>query len=188
MENLDFKILSGLERVSEIMKVFLRRESSKFKLSPTQVQILLSLLSEGNLKIKNLEKITSLDKTTLSKSIKNLQKKNFIEKTQSELDRREKILKIKENKKESIKNFSLSINLFKKVLKNFSEKEKEIILKFIFDFIDYSIDMGIISLQKMCSKCIYFKIKNNRFYCKFLNRELKIRDLKINCSDFVSIT
>ncbi|MEO0302028.1 MAG: helix-turn-helix domain-containing protein [candidate division WOR-3 bacterium] len=167
MENLDFKILSGLERVSEIMKVFLRRESSKFKLSPTQVQILLSLLSEGNLKIKNLEKITSLDKTTLSKSIKNLQKKNFIEKTQSELDRREKILKIKENKKESIKNFSLSINLFKKVLKNFSEKEKEIILKFIFDFIDYSIDMGLISLQKMCSKCIYFKIKNNRFYEKF---------------------
>jgi len=183
-KDIDAKIIAGIERISEIMRILLWRESFKNSLNPTQIQILLSLLFKKGLNLKEIQNFTSLDKTTLSKSIKSLEKKGFIKKTKDINDQRQKIIIISKSKKDIIDEISYWANDFKKILCNFSLKEKSTILKFIFEFIDYSIKKGIISYQKMCSQCIYFEKRKRYFYCNFIKKNLRLIDLRIECSDF----
>ncbi len=183
-KDIDAKIIAGIERISEIMRILIWRESLKNSLNPTQIRILLSLLFGKNINLKKIEDFTSLDKTTLSKSIKSLEKRGFIRKIRSINDKRQIIIVIDKNKKDIIKEISFWANDLKNILSYFSLKEKSIILKFIFEFIDYSIKKGIISYQNMCSQCIYFMKKREKFYCNFLKKSLKLIELRIECSDF----
>lgn len=183
-KDIDAKIIAGIERISEIIRILLWRESLKNSLNPTQIKILLSLLFGKNINLKKIENFTSLDKTTLSKSIKNLERRGFIRKIRSINDKRQIIILIDKDKKDIIEEISFWANDLKNILSNFSLKEKSIILKFIFEFIDYSIKKEIVSYQNMCSQCIYFMKKGKKFYCNFLKKSLKLIELRIGCSDF----
>lgn len=74
--DLEIKIIEGLERISEIFRIQLWRESLKYQLNPTQSLVLLSLQKHTRLTQKDLQNMISIDKTTLSKSLKTLEQKN----------------------------------------------------------------------------------------------------------------
>lgn len=183
METIEEKILYGLERISEILRIFLWRESLKFQINPTQYFILLSLHFREELEIKELIKITNLDKTTISKSLKNLESKNFILLKNSQKDKRSKIISINSKGKQVIEYLLKSLKVFESFIKTFPNKE--VVYKFIFQFIAFSLDKNFIEFQRMCTACLFFVSAKNQFYCKYLKKNLEIPDLQLVCDDFV---
>ncbi len=185
--DLEIKILDGLERISELFRIQLWRESLNYGLNPTQSIILLSLLRHNTLILKDLENLTSLDKTTLSKSIKNLIEKNIIKKSRTSKDKRKIFLHLTkkgETIANQIKDFYLIFLPFIQIL---NEDQKKEIYFFIYKLIDYSLQKNIILEQKMCSNCKFFFVDDqnqNDYFCNFLNKKLDIFSLQIDCKDF----
>jgi DNA-binding MarR family transcriptional regulator len=182
---LEKKIVEGLERISEIFRTQLWRESLKYKLSPTQTLILLSLHKYNNLSQKELQSRILIDKTTLSKSITNLEHKSYIQRFVDSKDQRikkirltQKGIKIAEELQYFYKSFFPIINQIK------SNIPYEYLYEFIYKFIYYSLELNLIDNQRMCMNCHFFQIKKNEYYCNFLKQKLFIKDLQIDCVDF----
>lgn len=182
MERIESKILYGLERISEILRIFIWRESLKHQINPTQYSILLSLHFRKELDIKELIKITKLDKTTISKSIKNLYSKELILIKISEEDKRSKKLLITEKGKNIIQEIQKKFRIFEEFIKK--NKKKDIVYEFIYQFIFFSLQNKWIESQRMCFQCKFFQNQKNKFYCNYLKKNLEIIELQIDCKDF----
>ncbi len=73
----------------------------------------------------------------------------------------------------------------KEALKKLSSKEKETIYKFILGIIDQALRFGLIKYQNMCYTCIFFKRKKDKMFCAYLEKELKLKDVMIDCKDYM---
>jgi hypothetical protein len=132
------KIVMGLERVSELFFTVLSKSAKKHNLNRQQIQIILNLKNKPE-NLKTLQEKTNQDKSTLSKSLKELKSKKMIFYKEGK-DKREKLIFFTEkvNRIDIMKDF-----LFvKEALKKLSSKEKEIIYKFILGIIDEALRFG----------------------------------------------
>jgi len=71
------KIVMGLERVSELFFTVLSKSAKKHNLNRQQIQIILNLKNKPE-NLKTLQEKTNQDKSTLSKSLKELKSKKMI--------------------------------------------------------------------------------------------------------------
>jgi DNA-binding MarR family transcriptional regulator len=175
------KIVMGLERVSELFFTVLSKSAKKHNLNRQQIQIILNLKNKPE-NLKTLQEKTNQDKSTLSKSLKELKAKKMIFYKEGK-DKREKLIFLTEkvNRINIMKDF-----LFvKEALKKLSSKEKETIYKFILEIIDEALRFGLIKYQNMCYTCIFFKRKKDKMFCAYLEKELKLKDIMIDCKDYM---
>jgi len=179
---LNLKIIEGLERISEIFRIQLWRESLKYKLNPTQSLILLSLRQHSHLTQKDIQNLLSTDKTTISKSVKSLEEKKLIEKIIDPNDQRKKYIYLTPKGKKITKELSLFYKIFLQVLKKFPFSQEEI-YEFIYNFIYNSYKLNFIDTQKMCFTCKFFSSQNGENYCSYLNKTLYKRDIQVDCTD-----
>ncbi|MFZ8803158.1 MAG: winged helix DNA-binding protein [Candidatus Calescibacterium sp.] len=175
------KIVMGLERVSELFFTVLSKSAKKHNLNRQQIQIILNLKNKPE-NLKTLQEKTNQDKSTLSKSLKELKSKKMIFYKEGK-DKREKLIFFTEkvNRIDIMKDF-----LFvKEALKKLPSKEKETIYKFILGIIDEALRFGLIKYQNMCYTCIFFKRKKDKMFCAYLEKELKLKDVMIDCKDYM---
>ncbi|GIX42486.1 MAG: hypothetical protein KatS3mg129_2219 [Leptospiraceae bacterium] len=181
--DIDNKIIEGLERISEIFRIQLWRESLKYQLNPTQSLILLSLHKHQALTQKDLQNIISLDKTTISKSLKSLEQKKFIEKIIYPGDQRFRTIRLTYKGKKIANQLTLFYQIFLPIIKEIPT-EKKIIYEFIYNFILNAYNKKLIDNQKMCFNCKFFTINKSQNYCNYLKKTLQIFELQIDCKDF----
>ncbi|CUS96129.1 DNA-binding transcriptional regulator, MarR family [Candidatus Kryptobacter tengchongensis] len=190
-ENIDSKIIAGLERIARVFRFLLWDVAKNENLSPIQIQFLIFLLfnNPSRTRITDIANEFSLTKATVSDAIASLEAKNLIIKDKDPEDRRNYILQLTPKGKKLARKLSIWADALKNNLKKFNQKDKETILEFILKLIESLYEAGIITTQRMCFSCAYFQ-KNVSpksdapHYCNLLNKPLSIVELRLDCEDY----
>ena len=185
--NLTFKILNGLERLSEALKSLLWEKAKLYGISPIQIQILL-FVANHKTEISNvsyLAKEFNVTKATISDAVRELLKKEYLEKDYSPTDNRRYNLLVTPSGEELVTDLAEYASVFHEELSSFDEGE----LGSIFDTLSKLIyrlnQRGVIQVQRTCYNCKYYDgDKKKKHYCKLLKSKLKAHEIRIDCHEF----
>ena len=185
--SLESKIVASLERVSQAFRVLLWNESKEHSLSPIQVQLLIFLLhhSDQKRKVSYLAEEFNMTKATISDTVKTLEQKLFIKKEFEAHDARSYIIHLTEKGKELAEQTSLFAKEIQIPIDNLHAEDKENLLISLVDIIHHLNKAGVITLQRMCFTCHFYKADKNGqgHYCNLLNSKLADSELRIDCPE-----
>jgi len=184
--NADLKIISSLERLGESFRVLLWEKAKVLGISPIQIQILIFIQFHGDEKCKvtYLAQEFSLTKPTISEAVKSLEQKGFIERHTEFLDSRSHTLHLTEAGKLAVAQTAHFANPMVQALAKLSPGSKGILLEQLLDVIGHLQQAGIISVQRMCFSCRFYKKSSGGHFCKFLNKSLDNNELRVDCREF----
>lgn len=186
-ENIESKIIAALERVSQAFRVLLWQESKDFSLGPIQVQVLIFLLHHSKEKgtVSYLASEFNMTKPTISDTIKSLEQKQLIKKIQQQHDTRSYTIQLTVKGK----NIALKTSLFSKEIKTpidrLHDDDKENLLLSLMNIIRHLNQSEVITIQRMCLTCMHYQTSANgqKHFCKLLNQNLHVIDLRIDCPE-----
>ena len=183
--SVNLKIISGLERISKAFRVLLWEESKLYKISPIQIQLLIfcSTHKRDDLKVSFLAKEFDLTKATISDSIKVLLKKELLTKTINLKDSRSFTVQLTNQGKEIVAKTSGFTSALNESIDSFSELEKGVFLERLMQLIYQLNQKEVISTQRMCLTCFYYKKDGNNHYCNLMEKQLKNSSLRIDCDE-----
>lgn len=185
--SLESKIVASLERISQSFRVLLWQESKEFSLSPIQVQVLIFLLhhSDEKRKVSYLADEFNMAKATISDTIKTLEQKQLITKEYEPHDTRSYIINLTEKGKEIANETSFFTKEIRTPIDKLNQDDKESLLLSLLNIIRHLNQSEIITIQRMCMSCSYYQAsdKGQKHFCKLLNQNLHIADLRIDCPE-----
>lgn len=185
---IEHRIIAALERIAEVFRVLLWEQSKKFGLSPIQIQILIFLHthSREKCKVSYLAQEFHLTKPTVSDAIQSLIRKELITKERNPSDSRSFELILTHTGRILYQEISLYTNKLLEPIQNLSPSAKENLLQNFLDIIHQLYESGIISLQRMCYSCKYYKREKNMHYCMLLEKSLYKSELRLDCPDYIA--
>ncbi|SDC05947.1 MarR family winged helix-turn-helix transcriptional regulator [Niabella drilacis] len=185
--SIESKIVASLERISQAFRVLLWQESKKFSLSPIQVQVMIFLLhhSEEKRKVSYLADEFNMTKATISDTIKTLEQKNLIKKDYLLNDTRSYIINLTKKGEAITDKVSLFTKEIRTPINNLHQEDKENLLLSLLNIIRHLNKSEVITVQRMCMSCAYYQSsdKGQKHFCKLLNQELQVTDLRIDCPE-----
>lgn len=185
--SIESKIVASLERVSQAFRVLLWNESKEHSLSPIQVQVLIFLLhhSDQKRKVSYLADEFNMTKATISDTIKTLEQKLFIRKEYEQHDTRSYIIHLTKKGKDIAEQTSLFAKEIEIPIDKLHTTDKENLLLSLLDIINHLNKAGVITIQRMCFTCHFYKANKNGqgHYCKLLNSKLADNELRIDCPE-----
>jgi len=183
--NIESKIIASLERVSQAFRVLLWNESKEHSLSPIQVQVLIFLLyhSDQKRKVSYLADEFNMTKATISDTVKTLEQKLFIRKEYEQHDTRSYIIHLTEKGKEIAEQTSLFAKEIQIPIDKLHSTEKENLLLNLLDIIKHLNKSGVITIQRMCFTCHFYKTNKNGHFCNLLNSSIADNELRIDCPE-----
>jgi DNA-binding MarR family transcriptional regulator len=161
--SIESKIVASLERVSQAFRVLLWNESKEFSLSPIQVQCLIFLLhhSDEKKKVSYLADEFNMTKATISDTIKTLEQKQLIKKEYEQHDTRSYIIHLTKKGKDIAEQTSLFAKQIQVPIDKLHSTDKENLLLSLLDIIHHLNKSGIITIQRMCFTCHFYKANKN---------------------------
>ncbi len=189
LTNVDYKIVAALEKISEVFRVLLWTEAKEHKLSPIQMQLLIFIKyhnSDKQRRIASMAREFNLTKATISDSIKVLEQKGLIKRTDDAFDSRSFNFSLTDQGTKltgMIENFTLPLD---GAIATLSTQQKDQFLMSVLDLIYRLNQTGIISTQRMCYSCFYYRgdMQQNHF-CNLMQKPLAIDELRIECPEHV---
>lgn len=185
--SIESKIVASLERVSQAFRVLLWNESKEFSLSPIQVQVLIFLLHHSNekRKVSYLADEFNMTKATISETIKSLEQKQLIKKEYEPHDTRSYIIHLTKKGKTITEQTSLFAKQIQVPIDKLQSNDKENLLLSLLNIIYHLNKSNIITIQRMCFSCYYYKTNKNeqQHFCELLNTNLANTDLRIDCAE-----
>lgn len=185
--SIESKIVASLERVSQAFRVLLWNESKEFSLSPIQVQVLIFLLhhSDEKRKVSYLADEFNMTKATISETIKTLEQKQLIKKEYEPHDTRSYIIQLTKKGKDIAEQTSLFAKQIQVPINKLHSTDKDNLLISLLDIIHHLNKSGIITIQRMCFTCHFYKANKNgkEHFCGLLNTKLAENELRIDCED-----
>ena len=185
--SIESKIVASLERVSQAFRVLLWNESKEFSLSPIQVQVLIFLLhhSDQKRKVSYLADEFNMTKATISDTIKTLEQKLLIKKAYEQHDTRSYIISLTKKGSDIAEQTSLFAKQIQIPIDKLQSTDKENLLLSLFDIIHHLNKSGIITIQRMCFTCHFYKSdkKGKEHFCRLLNTKLANTELRIDCAE-----
>jgi len=189
--NVDYKIVAALEKISEVFRVLLWAEAKEHKLSPIQMQLLIFIKYHNNDKqrrIASMAREFNLTKATISDSIKVLEQKGLIKRTDDAFDSRSFNFSLTDQGMKltgMIENFTLPLD---GAIATLSTQQKDQFLVLVLDLIYRLNQNGIISTQRMCYNCFYYNGNRQQdHYCNLMQKPLAIDELRIECPEHKDI-
>ncbi len=185
--SVESKIVASLERISQAFRVLLWNESKEFALSPIQVQVLIFLLhhSEEKRKVSYLADEFNMTKATISETIKTLEQKKLIKKEPEPQDTRSYIIQLTKRGKAIAAQTAMFAKHIQVPIDQLHSGDKENLLLSLLDIIFHLNQTGIITIQRMCFTCHFYKasINGKRHFCGLLNTQLADHELRIDCAE-----
>jgi len=180
------KIVAGLERIAEVFKVLLWEKAKSAGLSPIQIQILIFVAyhQQSLCTVSQLAKEFNITKPTVSDAVKVLLKKALIEKDYSEADNRSYSIKLTESGKSVVKETSDFANPLKKQIDKLDKEESDNLFGSISELIYRLNRSGILDVQRICYGCSFYQKNKTHDYCNLLQKELLIKDIRIDCPEY----
>jgi len=185
-EDLDSKIIVSLERLSQVFKISLLKESTLRNLSPIQIQTLIFLKFHDDEKktLTQLAKEFDITKATMSDAIRVLKEKKLVKGVVNPADNRSALLKLTTTGEKVTEEVSLYIQNLKDTLAKFDINIKADVFSFLTDLIYELWQKGIISVQRMCFTCRYLRRdENENYFCNLLKKHLLENELRIDCPE-----
>lgn len=186
-QSTESKIVASLERIAQAFRVLLWQESKEFSLSPIQVQVLIFLLyhSEEKRKVSYLADEFNMTKATISDTIKTLEQKNLITKEYEQHDTRSYIIHLTKKGKDIADKTSFFTKDIRTPIDKLHQDDKENLLLSLLNIIQHLNKSEVITIQRMCMSCSYYQPsdKGQKHFCKLLNQNLHVTDLRIDCTE-----
>ena len=184
--NPDLKIIASLERLSEGFRVLLWEKAKVLGISPIQIQILIFIQFHGDekCKVSYLAQEFCLTKPTISEAVKSLEQKGFIERQIEPSDTRSHTIHLTETGRSAVAQTAHFANPMLGSLAEIPSAEKGILLEQLLGVVGQLQRAGIISMQRMCFSCRFYQKNGDGHFCRFLNKSLKNRELRLDCGEF----
>lgn len=185
---IEHRIIAGLERIAEVFRILLWKQGKKFHLSPIQIQILIFLNTHSKEKcnVSYLAKEFNLTKATVSDAIQSLLRKGYITKERSQSDGRSYGIKLTYSGKLLYQKISSYTNELTEPILRLSRSQKECLLENLINIIYQLNQSGVISIQRMCFTCKYYRNEGKKHFCQFLDKPLERNELRLDCPDYDS--
>ena len=185
-KDISSKIVASMERVSEVFKVLLWEKAKLVVLSPIQIQILIFIaFHKRNLcNVSHLAKEFNVTKPTVSDAIKILYKKKLIIKDYSSSDSRSYSIALSELGADIVSQTYDFSNPLKKQIDSFSKPEIESLFGTLSQLIYKLNHIGILSVQRTCYGCKFYKKKQEVDYCNLLQKELMKQEIRLDCPEY----
>lgn len=187
--NLTAKIVAGLERISEAFKVLLWEKAKTLGLSPIQIQILIFVTYHKleHCNVSHLAKEFNVTKPTISDAVRVLIKKQLVEKVLSSSDSRSYGIQLTTDGQNMVK----ETENFATPLQNQLHQIDDALLEDTFSSLSQLIHrlhkVGVLSVQRTCFACKFYKNDNNIPYCNLLDSKLSSADIRLDCPEFQSL-
>ncbi len=184
-ERTENKIIVALERLSEAFRVLLWQESKETLLSPIQVQILIFLLfhRKDHCKVSYLSDEFNMTKATISESIKVLLKKNLVQKDEDPHDTRSVVITLTPEGKRVAERSSAFTTVLELAAGHLDEGQKSIMFNGLIQLINALNQAGIITVQRMCFSCKFYRLTAGGHFCKLMQKPLADSEIRIDCAE-----
>lgn len=181
----EFRIVAALERLSEAFRVLLWNEAKILNISPIQIQILIFLKFHAleKCKVSYLAQEFNMTKATVSDAVKVLLQKGLIDKETDAVDTRSYTMRLTDLGETTIAQATLFANPLLKSFDTLSDLQKEILLDSLLEMIFRLHKAGIITLQRMCQTCQYLQNTDGSHYCRLLEKSLLKTELRLDCAE-----
>ena len=188
-ENLDEKIVAGLERLSQVFRILLWNKAKEQNLSPIQIQLLIFIHhhSADKTTISYLAQEFNFTKPTISDAIKILEQKKLIKKNIDNADTRSYTIQLTSTGKKVVNETENFANPLTSIISKSSGADKKILWQHISNLIIQLNKLEVISVQRTCSNCKYYATNNKIHFCTLLNQKLEVQDIRIDCNEFVNV-
>ncbi|MFN0203330.1 MAG: MarR family winged helix-turn-helix transcriptional regulator [Bacteroidia bacterium] len=184
-QKIESRIVVALERVSEAFRVLLWNESKENALSPIQIQILIFIHfhSLEKCKVGYLADEFNMTKATISDSVRVLLAKELVTKETDPIDTRSYTLSLTVEGKKVAKKASFFASSMDEPIEKLTQEQKTIMLNGLLKLIYDLNKSGIITIQRMCFTCSYYKVENETHYCNLLNTKLAESEIRVDCPE-----
>ncbi|WP_120199192.1 MarR family winged helix-turn-helix transcriptional regulator [Ichthyenterobacterium magnum] len=181
------KIVSGLERISEVFKILLWEKAKLVGLSPIQIQILIFVANHKQelCNVSHLAKEFNVTKPTISDAIKTLDKKQLILKDYSSSDSRSYSIHLSQLGKQLASKIYDFATPLKHQVDKFNQSELEAMFKTLSELIYKLNQKGILTVQRTCFGCKFYQKNDTSDYCNLLEKELLNKDLRLDCPEYI---
>lgn len=184
-QKIESRIVVALERISEAFRVLLWNESKENSLSPIQIQILIFIHfhSQKKCKVGYLADEFNMTKATISDSVRVLLNKELVTKETDHNDTRSYTLSLTVEGKKIAKKASFFAASVEQPIEKLTQEQKTIMLKGLLNLIYELNKSGIITIQRMCFTCSFYKFENGINYCNLLKTKLPESELRVDCPE-----
>lgn len=187
--NPDFKIIASLERLSEGFRVLLWEKAKVLGISPIQIQILIFIQFHGRekCKVSYLAQEFCMTKPTVSEAVKSLEQKGLIERHVEVADTRSHTIHLTGAGKSVVAQTANFANPMLGGIAEIPSAEKDMLLEQLLSVVNRLQRAGIVSMQRMCFSCRFYQQHEDGHFCRFLNKVLENRELRLDCGEFEAV-
>ena len=180
------KVVTGLERISEVFKTLLWDKAKLVGLSPIQIQILIFIAYHKPelCNVSHLAKEFNVTKPTVSDAVKVLNKKELLMKDYSSPDSRSYTIHLSSKGEEIVAQTKDFANPLKDQFGNFTETDLNGIFKSLSELIYKLNRNGILTVQRTCFGCKFYQKNSDTSYCNLLEKALLDKDIRLDCLEF----
>ncbi len=184
-QDVDSKLVAGLERLAQALRVLLWEQAQTQGLSPIQVQFLVYLKNHAkrDSSVSHLAKTFDLTKATVSDAISALEHKGYLKRHVSSEDKRAANLVLTRTGKSLAKELESWADEVKKQLVKLPEERRLELMTSTMHLIASLQETGIINLTRLCYTCQFFQKGERDHFCKLLNVPLSQQDLRLDCPE-----
>lgn len=184
--NLDYKIVAGLERLSQVFRILLWEKAKEHSLSPIQIQLLIFIQhhSEEKTTVSYLAQEFNITKPTVSDAVKVLEQKKLINKITDIGDSRSYTIRLTESGQKIVAETENFANPLTAMIAKAKDSDKKILWQNISELIIQLNKLEVISVQRTCFNCKHFETKDKTNFCNLLNQKLDTQDIRIDCGEF----
>lgn len=184
VENIEEKILSALERMHVATKSSLQKAVQQQNLSPLHAQALHYLRDNGPQPVSLLAMQLRVSKATISDSVASLRAKKLVKKQPDKNDRRSHRIALTAAGEKEAALLSVYAAPFLQSVSGMDETQKHALWEALLNLLKVMQAQGLVPPARMCMTCRHFEQKSDgRKYCRLMETDLAIPDLRINCSE-----
>ncbi len=185
--DIDSRILVALERLSEVFRILLWRETRDRALSPIQIQFLIFLLThKASLrKVSVLAREFNLTQATVSDAVRVLEEKELIRRLNDPTDLRSHLIELTKKGKTLAAQMSSFANELLVPIRDLHRDDKEALLLSLLKIIRHLTDAGVIHPNRICLTCAHFRkaASGEKHFCTLLNARIGPGNLRVDCPD-----
>lgn len=189
LNDIDSKIIAGLERISEAFRVLIWNRIKNLTISPLQFQILIFIDSHSKdlATVGHLAREFNMTPATISDAVSSLEQKKLVKRLTNINDKRSYIFQPTAKGKRLLKDSKNFLKDLEKSISTLEYPEKENFLMSILKIIFSLYQNGVITQQRMCLTCRYYSNSEGSMQCKLLGIKLNKADLRVDCPEHESI-
>lgn len=183
------KIISSLERISETFRVLLWEHAKVVGLSPIQIQLLVFIAyhREELSQVSHLAEEFNMSKPTISDAVRVMHQKGYLLKNPSPQDKRAYTLRLSDTGQAILAEVEHFAAPLQKALSTLSTDDQKNLYKALNQLIYVLNREGILSVQRTCRGCRFYLNKGEgQHYCQLIQRDLLDQDLRVDCPEFQS--